>query len=137
MTTPKSADLDVLFEPLELTPDLKLPTRVIMGAVTRNRGVSPLSDPPYKSNGFDAEIVPSANKYMLDYYVQRARGGAGLITSEGTLVSRQGTEWENAPGLWSDSQIDGWKHITDAVCGPSPWLKSSGRFLTLVSFIGS
>jgi 2,4-dienoyl-CoA reductase-like NADH-dependent reductase (Old Yellow Enzyme family) len=47
--------------------------------------------------------------------VQRTQGGAGLILSEATLISQQGTEWAHAPGLWSDEQVAGWKTITDAV----------------------
>ncbi|KAJ7200111.1 NADH:flavin oxidoreductase/NADH oxidase [Mycena pura] len=41
----------------------------------------------------------------------RANGGAGLIVSEGILITRQGT----APGIWEQSQIYGWKKITAAV----------------------
>jgi 2,4-dienoyl-CoA reductase-like NADH-dependent reductase (Old Yellow Enzyme family) len=68
---------------------------------------------------------------MLKYYVQRAKGGAGLIVSEGILITRQGyadicssscylisnpsTEWPYAPGIWEQAQIEGWKKITDAV----------------------
>ena len=46
---------------------------------------------------------------------KRARGGAGLILSEGTLVSRQGSEWAKAPGIWSSAHVAGWKKITDTV----------------------
>lgn len=52
---------------------------------------------------------------MVEYYTQRARGGAGLIMSEGTLVSQQGTEWPNAPGIWSDDHVAAWKTVTDSV----------------------
>lgn len=31
------------------------------------------------------------------------------------LIFQSRTEWENAPGIWSQEQIDGWKKITDAV----------------------
>ncbi|KAJ7804972.1 hypothetical protein B0H14DRAFT_3773239 [Mycena olivaceomarginata] len=55
------------------------------------------------------------NEIMLEYYVQRAKGGAGLIASEGVLITRQGSEWPQAPGLWDKAQIEGWKKITDAV----------------------
>ncbi len=41
------------------------------------------------------DAVP--NEYNVEYYTQRAKGGAGLILTEGTLVSQQGTEW---PGAW-------------------------------------
>ncbi|KAJ7926199.1 flavoprotein NADH-dependent oxidoreductase [Mycena leptocephala] len=33
----------------------------------------------------------------------------------GVLVTRQGSEWPEAPGLWDKSQVAGWKKITDAV----------------------
>jgi 2,4-dienoyl-CoA reductase-like NADH-dependent reductase (Old Yellow Enzyme family) len=52
---------------------------------------------------------------MREYYVQRAKGGAGLIISEGALISQQGTEWENAPGIWNKEQVIAWRKITDAV----------------------
>jgi hypothetical protein len=50
-----------------------LRNRVGMAAMTRNRA---------------PEAVPSP--VMIEYYAQRAAGGAGLIVSEGILVSRQG-----------------------------------------------
>ncbi|OJA16878.1 hypothetical protein AZE42_13866 [Rhizopogon vesiculosus] len=70
-----------------------------MSALTRSRSV-PTNVP---------------NDINLEYYTQRARGGAGLITTEGTLISQQGTEWQNAPGIWNQDQIVAWKKITDAV----------------------
>ncbi|KAF7364116.1 Artemisinic aldehyde Delta(11(13)) reductase [Mycena sanguinolenta] len=79
-------------------PTHKLATLAGMSALTRNR---------------TTQTMP--NDLMLEYYVQRARGGAGLIVSEGTLITRQGTEWPAAPGLWDRSQIAGWRKITDAV----------------------
>jgi 2,4-dienoyl-CoA reductase-like NADH-dependent reductase (Old Yellow Enzyme family) len=62
-----------LLEPLIIGP-LKLRNRVIMSALTRSRSV-PTNVP---------------NDINLEYYVQRARGGAGLITTEGTLICQQG-----------------------------------------------
>jgi len=53
------------------------------------------------------------NEVMQEYYVQRS--GAGLIVTEGTLITRQGTEWQDAPGIWSDEQVKEWKKIVDAV----------------------
>ena len=52
---------------------LMLRNRVGMAAMTRNRAPG---------------AVPSP--VMIEYYAQRAEGGAGLIVSEGILVSRQG-----------------------------------------------
>ncbi|KAJ7268155.1 hypothetical protein B0H12DRAFT_1067913 [Mycena haematopus] len=89
--------MSVLFTPLQLG-STTISNRIGMSALTRNR---------------TTRTVP--NDVMLEYYVQRARGGAGLIVSEGTLTTRQGTEWPAAPGLWDRSQIAGWRKITDAV----------------------
>ncbi|KAF8193912.1 hypothetical protein K438DRAFT_1588574 [Mycena galopus ATCC 62051] len=86
-----------LFTPLKLG-SITIPNRLGMSALTRNRSTG---------------TVP--NEIMLKYYVQRAKGGAGLIASEGVLITRQGTEWREAPGLWNSAQIEGWKKITDAV----------------------
>ncbi|KAF7303472.1 Oxidored-FMN domain-containing protein [Mycena indigotica] len=84
-------------------------TPVALGSTTlRNRiGMSALTRS--RASG----TVP--NDVMREYYVQRARGGAGLIISEGVLITQQGTEWPEAPGIWSQAQIDGWKNIVDAV----------------------
>jgi 2,4-dienoyl-CoA reductase-like NADH-dependent reductase (Old Yellow Enzyme family) len=64
-----------------------------------------------------AHRPPSAKVLMSWqlYYSQRAQGKAGLILSEATLVSQQGTEWAHAPGIWSDAHVAGWKKVTDAV----------------------
>lgn len=79
-----------LSSPLQLG-DLTLRNRNVMASLTRNRSVP--------------NAVPSdANK---EYYTQRASGGAGLILTEGTLISQQGTEWPYAPGIWSDEQVVG------------------------------
>ncbi len=47
------------------------------------------------------------------YYRQRAT--AGLIVSEGTPISRQGTGFAFIPGIWSDAQVHGWQGVTRAV----------------------
>lgn len=77
---------------------LHLKNRIVMAPLTRCRTDNP---------GF----VP--NEMMLRYYVQRA--AAGLIISEGTIVSPQGRGYPLTPGIWSDKQVAGWKVITNAV----------------------
>ncbi|KAJ7136187.1 hypothetical protein C8R46DRAFT_614051 [Mycena filopes] len=89
--------MSALFTPVKVGTTTIL-NRIGMSALTRSRS---------------SQTVP--NELMLKYYVQRATGGAGLIVSEAVLVSRQGTEWPAAPGIWNTAQIDGWKRITDAV----------------------
>jgi 2,4-dienoyl-CoA reductase-like NADH-dependent reductase (Old Yellow Enzyme family) len=50
---------------------------------------------------------------MVEYYTQRASKG-GLIISEATPVSTRGYGHTGAPGIYSDSQISGWRRVTDA-----------------------
>jgi 2,4-dienoyl-CoA reductase-like NADH-dependent reductase (Old Yellow Enzyme family) len=89
--------MNTLFDPIRIG-DLDLPNRIIMAPLTRSRAVG-------------GARVP--NKLMTEYYVQRA--SAGLILSEGTIVMPNGVGYADTPGIWSDEQVDGWRHVTDAV----------------------
>ncbi|KAK0460573.1 uncharacterized protein EV420DRAFT_1671131 [Desarmillaria tabescens] len=80
------SNLKSLFQPLKLGPTT-LRNRVFMSALTQNRSIP--------------TNVPNR--------------GAGLIITEGILVAQQGTEWQNAPGIWSQEQVNGWKKVTDTV----------------------
>ena len=51
-------------------------------------------------------------KLMEAYY--RQRSGAGLIISEGTVISAQGTAYARVPGLYNQEQVDAWRAITSA-----------------------
>ena len=73
------------------------PNRMLMAPLTRGRATR--------------EAVPTP--IMADYYRQRA--SAGLIISEATGISRIALGWPNAPGIWSDAQVEGWKSVTAAV----------------------
>ncbi|KAF9009983.1 flavoprotein NADH-dependent oxidoreductase [Cyathus striatus] len=86
-----------LFTPLQLSSHT-IRNRIVTAALTRNR--APGSIP---------------NDIMKEYYVQCARGGAGLIVTEGTLVTPQGTEWPHVPGIWNFEQSAAWRNIVDAV----------------------
>ena len=88
--------MPTLFDPLQIG-SFEISNRIVMAPLTRARA------------GFEA--VPNA--LMAVYYAQRA--SAGLIISEATGISREGLGWPNAPGLWNDAQVDGWKQVTDAV----------------------
>lgn len=85
-----------LFDPLKLG-DVTLSNRIIMAPMTRSRA----------SDG----RVP--NDLMRTYYCQRA--SAGLILTEATSVSPQGVGYAHTPGIWSSAQVEGWRHITEAV----------------------
>ncbi len=77
---------------------IELGHRVVMAPLTRMRS-SP-GDLP--------------NALMREYYTQRASAG-GLLISEATPVAREGYGYAGAPGIYDDSQIAGWRAITDAV----------------------
>ncbi len=85
-----------LFSRYALGP-LVLPNRIVMAPLTRSRA---------DRNGVPSLLAP-------EYYAQRA--SAGLIISEAAAVSRQGTGYDNGPGLYTDEQVAGWQAITDAV----------------------
>ena len=86
-----------LFDPITIG-DLKLPNRVLMAPLTRNRSTGPGRVP---------------NALMRDYYVQRA--SAGAILSEATSVTPMGVGYPQTPGIWSREQVEGWREITKAV----------------------
>lgn len=49
----------------------------------------------------------------VEYYTQRA--DAGLIITEGSQVSKAAVGYINTPGIYSASQVDGWRKVTDSV----------------------
>ncbi len=59
----------------------------------------------------EVDGVPGA--LSVTYYTQRA--SAGLLISEGTLISKQAHGWSGAPGIYTPAQIAGWKQTTDSV----------------------
>lgn len=89
--------MSLLLEPVRLGA-LQLRNRVVMAPLTRCRADN-------------SDAVPT--EMMVRYYAQRA--GAGLIISEGTIVSPLGRGYPFTPGIWSDAQVAGWRRVTDAV----------------------
>jgi 2,4-dienoyl-CoA reductase-like NADH-dependent reductase (Old Yellow Enzyme family) len=89
--------MSTLFSPVQVGP-LALSHRVVMAPLTRMRA--------------DPGDLP--NDLMVEYYSQRASPG-GLMISEATPVSLRGYGYAHAPGIYSDSQVPGWKRVTDAV----------------------
>jgi len=85
-----------VFEPLQLG-DIALANRVVMAPMTRSRA--------------DGNAVPT--DIMIEYYRQRA--SAGLIVSEGIAPSRHGIGYCRTPGIYTPSQVAGWRLVTDAV----------------------
>ena len=85
-----------LLSPVQLGP-YRLRNRAVMSPLTRSRA--------------GEGDVPSP--LAVEYYRQRAT--AGLIITEGSQVSAQGKGYPRTPGIFSDAQVAGWKHVTDAV----------------------
>ncbi len=84
-----------LFDQATLGP-LTLQNHAVLAPLTRQRAIG---------------NVPNA--LMTQYYAQRAT--AGLIITEGTGPSPNGTGYARQPGLFSEEQVAGWKAVTDAV----------------------
>ena len=85
-----------LFDPIQLGA-IAAPNRVLMAPLTRGRS--------------SRDHVPS--DLMQTYYAQRA--GAGLIITEATGISREGSGWPYAPGIWTTEQTEAWKPVVGAV----------------------
>lgn len=88
--------MTTLFDPI-IVGRLTCPNRIWMAPLTRGRA--------------SREHVPTG--LMATYYSQRA--SAGLIITEATHISLEGSGWPYAGGLFSQEQAAGWKKVTDAV----------------------
>ena len=101
---------DILFQPFELK-SLKLPNRLVMAPMTRGMAENGIPGPAQEA-----------------YYEKRARGGVGLILSEGTVIDRPASR--NLPGIpffHGEKPLSGWKGVIDKVhaaggkMGPQIW----------------
>lgn len=63
-----------------------------------------------------AEEGAVPGQLMAEYYAQRTSPGA-LLIGEATIAAPNGNGYLGAPGLYDDSQIAGWRLVTDAVHG--------------------
>ena len=87
----------VLLNPFKLGGIGELKNRVVLAPLTRARsGRSQIPN--------DANIL---------YYTQRA--SAGLIITEGAILSKQAMGWQGAPGIYNEDHVEGWKKVTQAV----------------------
>jgi N-ethylmaleimide reductase len=102
--------MPTLFDPVQ-AGDLRLPNRIAMAPLTRNRAPNAVPTP-----------------LMAEYYAQRA--SAGLLITEATAISHQGQGYADVPGLYGTEQLDGWKRVTDAVHA------KGGRIVTQLWHVG-
>ncbi|KAF9895264.1 hypothetical protein FE257_000166 [Aspergillus nanangensis] len=93
--------LEPLFQPLRLGA-VTLQHRVVQAPCTRMRS----------TKESDGVFVP--NDLNVEYYSQRASPG-GLMLTEATPISRYAAGYPGVPGIFTASQIAGWKRVTDAV----------------------
>ena len=88
-----------LFEPGRLGA-MELPNRFV---------VAPMARISADENG-----VPGA--LMRDHYAAFAEGGFGLVIAEGTYTDLASSQcFPTQPGIANQTQIDGWRTVTDAV----------------------
>jgi len=87
---------EILFTPFQAGA-VELSNRLVMAPLTRGR----------------ANPDGTPHPRMVEYYRQRAT--AGLIISEATAISPQGYGWANAPGIYTQAHVEGWKQVTEAV----------------------
>lgn len=85
-----------LFSPATLG-SISLKNRIVMAPLTRNRA---------GEGGVPQDLNAT-------YYAQRA--SAGLIVTEATPISAMGHGYPALPGIYTDTQVAGWKKVTDAV----------------------
>jgi len=72
--------------------------RVVLAPLTRMRA--------------EAGAIPGP--LMAEYYAQRTSEG-GFLIGEATIATDTGNGYLGSPGMYDDSQIAGWKLVTDAV----------------------
>ena len=89
-----------LFSPLQLA-SYKLSNRIAMAPLTRQM----------------AEPDGTPTDEMAAYYARRARGGCGLIITEGTYEedAHGARAYLSQPGIANAKHVAGWRKVTDAV----------------------
>ncbi|KAK5962329.1 alkene reductase PWA37_000371 [Arxiozyma heterogenica] len=85
-----------LFKPIQIG-DIELKHRAVMPPLTRMRAHHPGN-------------IPNRN-WTAEYYDQRSKYSGTLIITEGAFISPQAGGYDNAPGIWSQEQVDEWTKI--------------------------
>ncbi len=90
--------VEPLFQPFDLN-DLTLSNRIAMSPMTRQ---------------FSPHGVPGAD--VAAYYARRARGGAGLIVTEGSAVPHDVAHYTNRiPHVYGEAAMAGWREVVRQV----------------------
>lgn len=85
-----------LYEPTRVG-SIEVNNRIFLAPLTRNRS--------------KADFSP--NDLAPEYYTQRASGG--LLITEASQISPEAIGYINTPGIYNNTQIEGWKKVTDSV----------------------
>ena len=83
-----------LFSPLKVG-NIQLQHRIAMAPLTRIRA--------------NARHVPT--DLMVEYYRQRSSTPGTLLITEATFIHPKTAGARNAPGIWNEEQIEGWKKV--------------------------
>lgn len=94
---------------LDAFPTLFSPGRLIGLEVPNRTVVSPMTRTSATPEGM-------ATAEMAEYYAAYARGGWGVIISEGTYIDEAHSQgYWNQPGIATDAQQDAWRQVVEAV----------------------
>jgi NADPH2 dehydrogenase len=92
-----SSPSPVLFTPIKVG-NIDLKHRVVMAPLTRFRAI---------------DHVP--NDLVAEYYEQRASRPGTLLITEATFISAAAGGYDDAPGIWSEKQVEGWSKVFDRI----------------------
>jgi NADPH2 dehydrogenase len=92
------ATSEKLFQPIKLGTRT-LTNRIVMAPLTRFRA--------------DAQHNPSP--LAAEYYAQRSCVPGTLLVTEAIFISPSAGGYKSIPGIWTPTQVAGWKKIVDAV----------------------
>jgi 2,4-dienoyl-CoA reductase-like NADH-dependent reductase (Old Yellow Enzyme family)/pyruvate/2-oxoglutarate dehydrogenase complex dihydrolipoamide dehydrogenase (E3) component len=94
----EETNTEILFQPLTIA-DLTLPNRVMMTTIKL---------------GYATKEGEVTDRHIA-FYVRRAEGGAGLISTEPLYIHRNGRELPTQMGIYDDELVPGLRRLTDAV----------------------
>ncbi|CCF58949.1 hypothetical protein KAFR_0F03530 [Kazachstania africana CBS 2517] len=94
--TPIALNDTNLFKPIKIG-NIELQHRAVMPPLTRMRAHHP-------------GHIPNKD-WTAEYYDQRSQRPGTLIITEGAFISEQAGGYDNAPGIWSQEQVEEWKKI--------------------------
>jgi 2,4-dienoyl-CoA reductase-like NADH-dependent reductase (Old Yellow Enzyme family) len=112
------ANPDILFQPFALK-SLHIPNRIVMAPMTRSFAVEGKVDAAH-----------------IAYYEARAKGGVGLILSEGVVIDRPASRNDPGVPLFYGETLEGWKqvvdkvHVAGAAMAPQIWHTGAVKSLT-------